>query len=170
MPIRSAVLADRDTDLSGFVIPSARERLRKPLVSSRADWVDGGTEAAALLKLHRTLSAAARILGIAEMTSTRKTVIVTGGSRTGIGAGLVKAFLDRGYNVVANARKSPSRAHSRRRKNLRWSTEASPKRPPRRRSPKLRRANLDRLMRWSTTPASISRNTSRITRSTIFDL
>jgi hypothetical protein len=65
MPIRSAVLADRDTDLSGFVIPSARERLRKPLVSSRADWVDGGTEAAALLKLHRTLSAAARILGIA---------------------------------------------------------------------------------------------------------
>jgi NAD(P)-dependent dehydrogenase (short-subunit alcohol dehydrogenase family) len=36
------------------------------------------------------------------MTSTRKTVIVTGGSQ-GIGAGLVKAFLDRGYNVVANA-------------------------------------------------------------------
>src|SRR3984893_18307715 len=33
----------------------------------------------------------------------RKTVIVTGGSK-GIGAGLVKAFLDRGYNVVANAR------------------------------------------------------------------
>src|SRR5271170_7708011 len=36
------------------------------------------------------------------MTCTRKTVIVTSGSR-GIGAGLVKAFLDRGYNVVANA-------------------------------------------------------------------
>src|SRR6204780_3169339 len=36
------------------------------------------------------------------MTSMRKTVIVTGGSK-GIGAGLVKAFLDRGYNVVANA-------------------------------------------------------------------
>ena len=36
------------------------------------------------------------------MTNTRKTVIVTGGSR-GIGAGVVKAFLDRGYNVVANA-------------------------------------------------------------------
>ena len=32
-----------------------------------------------------------------------KTVVVTGGSK-GIGAGLVKAFLDRGYNVVANAR------------------------------------------------------------------
>ena len=37
------------------------------------------------------------------MTSTQKTVIVTGGSR-GIGAGLVKAFLERGYNVVANSR------------------------------------------------------------------
>src|SRR5580658_10072416 len=36
------------------------------------------------------------------MANTQKTVIVTGGSR-GIGAGLVKAFLDRGYNVVANS-------------------------------------------------------------------
>ena len=32
-----------------------------------------------------------------------KTAIVTGGSQ-GIGAGLVKAFLGRGYNVVANSR------------------------------------------------------------------
>jgi NAD(P)-dependent dehydrogenase (short-subunit alcohol dehydrogenase family) len=32
-----------------------------------------------------------------------KTVIVTGGSQ-GIGAAVVKAFLDRGYNVVANSR------------------------------------------------------------------
>jgi NAD(P)-dependent dehydrogenase (short-subunit alcohol dehydrogenase family) len=37
------------------------------------------------------------------MTGTRKTAIVTGGSQ-GIGAGLVKAFLERGYNVVANSR------------------------------------------------------------------
>jgi len=37
------------------------------------------------------------------MATTPKTVIVTGGSQ-GIGAGLVKAFLDRGYNVVANSR------------------------------------------------------------------
>ena len=37
------------------------------------------------------------------MSETRKTVIVTGGSR-GIGAGLVRAFLDRGYNVLANSR------------------------------------------------------------------
>jgi NAD(P)-dependent dehydrogenase (short-subunit alcohol dehydrogenase family) len=38
-----------------------------------------------------------------EVPNTQKTVIVTGGSR-GIGADVVKAFLDRGYNVVANAR------------------------------------------------------------------
>jgi NAD(P)-dependent dehydrogenase (short-subunit alcohol dehydrogenase family) len=37
------------------------------------------------------------------MTNARKTVIVTGGSQ-GIGAGLVKVFLDLGYNVVANSR------------------------------------------------------------------
>ena len=37
------------------------------------------------------------------MVNTQKTVIVTGGSQ-GIGAGLVKAFLDRGYSVVANSR------------------------------------------------------------------
>ena len=37
------------------------------------------------------------------MASTQKTMIVTGGSQ-GIGAGAVRAFLDRGYNVVANSR------------------------------------------------------------------
>jgi NAD(P)-dependent dehydrogenase (short-subunit alcohol dehydrogenase family) len=37
------------------------------------------------------------------MVDTAKTVIVTGGSQ-GIGAGAVKAFLDRGYNVVATSR------------------------------------------------------------------
>ena len=37
------------------------------------------------------------------MTNGSKTAIVTGGSK-GIGAGVVKAFLDRGYNVVANSR------------------------------------------------------------------
>ena len=37
------------------------------------------------------------------MADTAKTVIVTGGSQ-GIGAGAVKAFLDRGYNVVATSR------------------------------------------------------------------
>ena len=36
------------------------------------------------------------------MGNRQKTVIVTGGSE-GIGAGLVRAFLERGYNVVANA-------------------------------------------------------------------
>ncbi len=37
------------------------------------------------------------------MASTQKTAIITGGSQ-GIGAGLVAAFLGRGYNVVANSR------------------------------------------------------------------
>jgi NAD(P)-dependent dehydrogenase (short-subunit alcohol dehydrogenase family) len=37
------------------------------------------------------------------VTSGQKTVIVTGGSQ-GIGAGVVKAFLGRDYNVVANSR------------------------------------------------------------------
>ena len=38
------------------------------------------------------------------MSSQRKTAIVTGASR-GIGAGVVKAFVARGFNVVANSRK-----------------------------------------------------------------
>src|SRR5215468_17540 len=37
------------------------------------------------------------------MSSTRKTAIVTGASQ-GIGAGIVKAFVERGFNVVANSR------------------------------------------------------------------
>jgi len=37
------------------------------------------------------------------MANATKTAIVTGGSQV-IGAGVVKAFLDRGYNVVANSR------------------------------------------------------------------
>src|SRR2546430_12543486 len=38
------------------------------------------------------------------MSGERKPAIVTGGSQ-GIGAGLVKAFWERGYKVVANSRK-----------------------------------------------------------------
>src|SRR5450432_4143076 len=38
------------------------------------------------------------------MQLNRKTVIVTGASQ-GIGAGIVKAFVERGFNVVANSRK-----------------------------------------------------------------
>ena len=38
------------------------------------------------------------------MSSQRKTAIVTGASQ-GIGAGLVRAFVERGFNVVANSRK-----------------------------------------------------------------
>jgi len=38
------------------------------------------------------------------MSNARQTVIVTGASQ-GIGAGVVKAFVERGFNVVANSRK-----------------------------------------------------------------
>src|SRR6202140_4059907 len=38
------------------------------------------------------------------MSSQRKTAIVTGASQ-GIGAGIVNAFAERGFNVVANSRK-----------------------------------------------------------------
>jgi len=38
------------------------------------------------------------------MSGSRKTAIVTGASQ-GIGAGIVKAYVARGYNVVANSRK-----------------------------------------------------------------
>ena len=38
------------------------------------------------------------------MSSQRKTAIVTGASQ-GIGAGIVKGFVERGFSVVANSRK-----------------------------------------------------------------
>src|SRR5271170_3315971 len=38
------------------------------------------------------------------MSSSRRTAIVTGASQ-GIGAGVVKGFVERGFNVVANSRK-----------------------------------------------------------------
>ena len=38
------------------------------------------------------------------MSEPRKTAIVTGASQ-GIGAGIVKGFVERGFNVVANSRK-----------------------------------------------------------------
>ncbi len=41
---------------------------------------------------------------VPPMSSQRKTAIVTGASQ-GIGAGIVKAFVERGFNVVAKSRK-----------------------------------------------------------------
>ena len=58
------------------------------------------------------------------MANTAKTAIVTGASR-GIGAGLVEAFLKRGYSVVANSRHIPEQIHSPRLRILRWSMETS---------------------------------------------
>ena len=46
------------------------------------------------------------------MDNPRKTVVVTGASQ-GIGAGVVKAFVERGYNVVANSRKVTGSAETR---------------------------------------------------------
>jgi NAD(P)-dependent dehydrogenase (short-subunit alcohol dehydrogenase family) len=43
------------------------------------------------------------VKGSLQMANTAKTAIVTGAAR-GIGAGLVEAFLERGYSVVANSR------------------------------------------------------------------
>src|SRR5579862_6598463 len=45
-----------------------------------------------------------KILKVINMSVQRKTAIVTGASQ-GIGAGIVKAFVERDYNVVANSRK-----------------------------------------------------------------
>ena len=42
------------------------------------------------------------------MSDPRKTAIVTGASQ-GIGAGIVKGFVERGFNVVANSRKVTQR-------------------------------------------------------------
>ena len=39
----------------------------------------------------------------------KKTIIVTGASQ-GIGAGIVQAFLDRGYNVVGTSRRMSERS------------------------------------------------------------
>jgi NAD(P)-dependent dehydrogenase (short-subunit alcohol dehydrogenase family) len=63
---------------------------------------------------------------MSAISPTQKTVIVTGGSQ-GIGAGLVKAFLDRGYKVVANSRKITKSGAFEESLNSRWLTEASPK-------------------------------------------
>src|SRR6202035_3917671 len=43
------------------------------------------------------------------MANNKKTVIVTGGSQ-GIGAAVVKAFLERGYNVVGTSRNATKSA------------------------------------------------------------
>src|SRR5579862_2737581 len=75
--------------------------------------LDGGRSDRVTKSVHRDLSTyapakAIRVLSMektmsSEKGNARKTAIVTGGSQ-GIGAGLVKTFLDRGYSVVANSR------------------------------------------------------------------
>ena len=60
------------------------------------------------------------------MGTKQKTVIVTGASQ-GIGAGVVQAFLNRGYNVVATHGTSRSPGHLRSPASLRWWTAISAK-------------------------------------------
>ena len=52
-----------------------------------------------VVTLMRVVTAVRRL----TMATKQKTLIVTGASQ-GIGAGVVQAFLNRGYNVVANSR------------------------------------------------------------------
>jgi NAD(P)-dependent dehydrogenase (short-subunit alcohol dehydrogenase family) len=52
----------------------------------------------------RAFHADERFSKYATMSGPRKTAIVTGASQ-GIGAGIVKGFVERGFNVVANSRK-----------------------------------------------------------------
>src|SRR3984957_468182 len=54
--------------------------------------------------VHRTAPIGGREEKEDGMQVKRKTMIVTGASQ-GIGAGVTKAFIERGYNVVANSRK-----------------------------------------------------------------
>src|SRR6516165_10236299 len=55
--------------------------------------------------LHSDFSSAWQdVLEVATMGDPRKTAIVTGASQ-GIGAGIVRAFVQRGFNVVATSRK-----------------------------------------------------------------
>src|ERR1700674_1291545 len=74
--------------------------------------LDGGRKDRVTKSRHQDLpTSAAKAIWVSSMEKTmssekanaRKTVIVTGGSQ-GIGAGLVRTFLDRGYRVVANSR------------------------------------------------------------------
>ena len=60
-----------------------------------------------------------------------KTAIVTGASQ-GIGAGVVAAFVERGYNVVATSRSITKSARLPRMTTWRWSTAtlATRRRPP----------------------------------------
>ena len=85
------------------------------------------------------------------MSGQRRTAIVTGASQ-GIGAGIVKGYVERGFNVVANSRnvtQSTEIAASSR--SLWWTaTSANQQLPPR--LSRRRCLASSRLTRWSITP------------------
>ena len=84
--------------------------------------------------------------------ASNKTVIVTGASQ-GIGAAVVRAFLGRGYNVVATSR-SVSKAGFAPRRTSPSSMETSVRSQPLRTSHRPRSTSSVRLIISSTTQAS----------------
>jgi len=92
------------------------------------------------------------------MANTQKTAIVTGASQ-GIGAGLVDAFLKRGYNVVANSAKHrQNKPVSGVADISRWSVETSATRKRPQRSRRRPYPGSAVSMCWSTTRVSSSRS------------
>ena len=81
-----------------------------------------------------------------EKAGIQKTMIVTGGSQ-GIGAGLVKAFLSRGYNVVVNSRNITTSGAFEASDKLALVNGSIAEAETRRRSPRRPRANSDRSTR-----------------------
>jgi NAD(P)-dependent dehydrogenase (short-subunit alcohol dehydrogenase family) len=74
-----------------------RRNVSAPLFDSTSRHPEVAPQTTSLFESNR------RIEMSEEKVNSQKTIIVTGASQ-GIGAGLVKAFLDRGYRVVANSR------------------------------------------------------------------
>ena len=92
--------ADRNAHLSGEHCEGIGGAGQRIICGSSAGGKSGGPCNHTLKGLSASWTLKERSL---QMANTTKTAIVTGASR-GIGAGLVEAFLKRGYNVVANSR------------------------------------------------------------------
>lgn len=103
------------------------------------------------------------------MLNTQKTVIVTGGSH-GIGAGAVKAFLDRSYSVVANAQEITNSGVFEASEKLALVDGSVAEAATAAKVAEVAKNKFGSIDALVNNPASISRNTSRITRLTIFVL
>jgi len=89
-------------------VPSSAESGGNPgtCVTGTALWVSGDANdrdgVSRRVGAHRN---SPTLLGVATLNGPQKTAVVTGASQ-GIGAGVVEAFVERGFNVVATARNS----------------------------------------------------------------